>query len=582
MDEKIEKAIEKILNMYEKIENDLLIEIASHFLINDEFLNSDNWRIKKLEEMGLFNQDIIDYITRATKSTPKKVKEALNQINVDTTNMNNLNHLFEDEVLKINPNILINNFTINNIIDKSYDELSNTLIQMSNKIETSVRSAYLNIIEDVYLKTSMGTHSYQSAIREAINNLSNTGLKVLSYKTTDEAGNVTGIRNYNIESAVRREVLTASRQLSNKISMEIANELECEYIYLSEHLQCRPTHFDWQGTIIKREDLEKVTHYGEIDGLAGINCRHYFEPYFGDARGNDLKEYSEEECNKAYNLSQKQRYFENGVRKWKRKANMFNALKDKESLNKCNYKVAEWQNKLSKFTDKRDYTREYVAGYKQVNINLKPTKDNIKILNEVGIKSDNSLGRINQRLLKRNVKQINTLAKKYKMEDFYFGMDATYYAPNEDYIGAIGYDKEMTELSINSSTKYFKDKKTLIDIQKQTAATNWSMPCKTENYDIYAMTHEFGHSLEIKLYKDEYPFGISDDYIDFCRKIKNDIINIAKERNPSFDYDISISDYGRRNAKEFFAEVFANMELGSPNELGNAMEIYFKRNGVLK
>lgn len=368
MDEKIEKAIEKILNMYEKIENDLLIEIASHFLINDEFLNSDNWRIKKLEEMGLFNQDIIDYITRATKSTPKKIKEALNQINIDTTNMSDLNRLFEDEVLKINSNILINNFTINNIIDKSYDELSNTLIQMSNKIETSVRSAYLNIIEDVYLKTSMGTHSYQSAIREAINNLSNTGLKVLSYKTTDEAGNVTGIRNYNIESAVRREVLTASRQLSNKISMEIANELECEYIYLSEHLQCRPTHFDWQGTIIKREDLEKVTHYGEVDGLAGINCRHYFEPYFGDARGSDLKEYSEKECNKAYNLSQKQRYLESGIKKWKRKSEMFKANRDFDSYSKCKIKIRNWQSKIDKFTKdnnlKRDFNREYVLEVK--------------------------------------------------------------------------------------------------------------------------------------------------------------------------------------------------------------------------
>ena len=36
--------------MYEKIENDLLELIASHFSIYEEFLNSDHWRIKKLEE----------------------------------------------------------------------------------------------------------------------------------------------------------------------------------------------------------------------------------------------------------------------------------------------------------------------------------------------------------------------------------------------------------------------------------------------------------------------------------------------------------------------------------------------------
>jgi len=47
MDKKIEKAISKLLSMYEKIENDLLIEIASHFSIEEEFQNSDHWRIKK-------------------------------------------------------------------------------------------------------------------------------------------------------------------------------------------------------------------------------------------------------------------------------------------------------------------------------------------------------------------------------------------------------------------------------------------------------------------------------------------------------------------------------------------------------
>ena len=48
MDEKIEKAIEPLIKMYEQIENDLLTKIASHFSINEEFLNSDHWRIKKL------------------------------------------------------------------------------------------------------------------------------------------------------------------------------------------------------------------------------------------------------------------------------------------------------------------------------------------------------------------------------------------------------------------------------------------------------------------------------------------------------------------------------------------------------
>lgn len=377
LEDKIEKAIQPLLEMYEEIENDLLIKIAGHFSTNDEFLNSDYWRIKKLEEMGLFNQEVVDYIARYSNKTKKEVLKALNQIGIDTMNSNNLNRLFEDEVLKINPNILKNNYTINNIINTAYNELSNRFIKMSKQIEEATRNAYLNIVEKTYLETTMGTHSYQESIRSAIDQLSNKGINTLDYKVIDDNGKTIGVRHYDITSTVRRETLTATRQLSNNINMVVANELECEYLYLSEHIRCRPEHFDWQGTIIKREDLVKVTDYGSITGLAGINCAHYFEPYFGDARGDELKKISKDEATYQYELSQKQRYLERGVRKWKRKAEMFKANEDIVGFEKSKGKVKEWQLRLKNFTEnnelKRDYTREYVT--ENHNIKISNYKD---------------------------------------------------------------------------------------------------------------------------------------------------------------------------------------------------------------
>jgi len=373
LEDKIEKAIKPLIDMYEQIENDLLIKIAGHFSVNSEFLNSDYWRIQKLQEMGLFNQEVIEYIARYSNKTKEQVLKALNQIGIDTVNIDNLNRLFEDEVLKINPNILKENYTIKNMINTAYNELSQRFIQMSKQIEDATRNAYLSIVEKAYLETSMGTHSYQESIRNAIDQLGNSGLSTLDYKTVDADGNIKGIRRYDITSTVRREILTASRQLSNNINMEVANELECEYLYLSEHIRCRPEHFDWQGTIIKREDLVSVTDYGSITGLAGINCAHYFEPYFGDARGNDLKKISLEEATNQYKLSQKQRYLERGVRRWKRKTEMFKASEDKEAFKKSRDKLRWWQSRVNDFTEqnelRRDYTREYTANIKMITFN---------------------------------------------------------------------------------------------------------------------------------------------------------------------------------------------------------------------
>lgn len=390
-EEIVNKAIEPLLEMYTKIESDLLSMIAEHFKSNAEFLNSDYWRIQKLEEMGLFNEEVIEYLAKYTNRTREEILKALEEIGYDTFDINKLENAFEHGKIRINPNTLIENNTIQNIINNAYNELSNHFIELSNKIANSTREAYLNIVEEAYLKTSMGTHSYQEAIRESLNSLGNKGITTLTYTTTDDAGNIIGIRNYDVEGTVRRDILTGVRSLSNDINKTTVEELECEWIYLSEHLRCRPTHFDWQGTIIKYEDLVEVTHYGDVAGLGGINCAHYFEPYFGDARGDELKSISKEDALEQYNLSQEQRYLERGIRKWKRKAEVWKSSNNIDQYNKCTDKVREWQSRLKNFTEehnlRRDYTREYVASANINNLNsyLDVTNDLLSNKGEIGV-----------------------------------------------------------------------------------------------------------------------------------------------------------------------------------------------------
>jgi len=297
-----EQAFEKIIVMYSELEINLLNEIVKHFKINEEFLNSDNWRMQKLEELGLLNNDIVKYISITTGKTPKEIKKALNEIGVSSANMNDLDKAHKDGFLKIDPSILMQKQTVQNLVNHSYNDLTNRFLEISDKIENATRDAYLDVMEKVYLQTTEGV-TYQEAIRTALVELGNQGITTLKYKTVDENGKVTGIRNYDVEGAVRRELLTASHNLVNSINMEVAEELEAEYIYLSEHTRCREQHFPWQGTIIKRKDLVKVTRLGEVDGMGGPNCKHYPTPYFGTARGSELKQIRQEEAEEQYKLT---------------------------------------------------------------------------------------------------------------------------------------------------------------------------------------------------------------------------------------------------------------------------------------
>ena len=60
----------------------------------------------------------------------------------------------------------------------------------------------------------------------------------------------------------------------------------------------------------------------------------------------------------------------------------------------------------------------------------------------------------------------------------------------------------------------------------------------------------------------------------------NEIITIATNNNHFFDYLHCISDRGRKNRFEFFAECFANSQLGDPNELGAAMTEGLSQRGL--
>ena len=141
----------------------------------------------------------------------------------------------------------------------------------------------------------------------------------------------------------------------------------------------------------------------------------------------------------------------------------------------------------------------------------------------------------------------------------------------------------------------------LVSKEKNFVSTNWSMPCLDKNLPIYTVTHEYGHIFENKVIRgrvdmDVFEQGYKEKMLDkngakkandFLEKeekkqaktIWQEITKIAKEENPDFLVSKNISEYGKTNYFEAFAETFANSQCGAPNELGKAMNIWLERNG---
>ena len=131
---------------------------------------------------------------------------------------------------------------------------------------------------------------------------------------------------------------------------------------------------------------------------------------------------------------------------------------------------------------------------------------------------------------------------------------------------------------------FFSDEVLHTKIRKEMMDINWSMPCLDNPEDLlsYTVTHEYGHMLQNNMiydYMKESGLNFNAAEIKIRKECYNDIISIAKTLNPNFDLLKQLSDYGKSSKAEFFAEVFANSQLGAPNDLGKAMEQWLKGRG---
>lgn len=379
IEDKIQEAIKPIISIYNQIELELIEKIAEHFKLNEEFINSDYWYLEKLKEMGVLNNKTISLLEKYTGKTKQELLKAMQDIGIEAIPTEQLNIARNNGIL-FKPHMI----AIQHIIQHQYDTIEKTFLQLNQTIEEQVRQTYKDILTQTYVKTISGTHSYQEAILESLDDLGNKGISILTYQDKN------GLKkNYDIVGTVRRDLLVATRGLSAKVNEEIIKESGHHIVRVSHHFGARTGNgeenytnhawwqekqffcWDYDGKATEEEkklpDFMEHCNYGHIQGIVGINCKHFFTVWYGSLKKEEL-EFTYEENEEQYNKLQQQRYLENGVRKWKRKQVIANKAQDEEGYKKASAKTKEWQDRLKTFTEenelKRDYTREHIKDYK--------------------------------------------------------------------------------------------------------------------------------------------------------------------------------------------------------------------------
>lgn len=370
---------EAIAERYRQLEADLLNEICARLKISGQLNQVALEAIKALRSHGISLDEIKKAISKATGIAIDELDKLLN----DVVERNNVYYNGLATVASITtPDVWLSNREIDAITRQTKNELENITQSMGFAVRVNGRvtklmdgaEAYRWALDKATLQVRSGVVSYNEAIKEAIKELADGGLKTVRYDSNGK------VHYDHIDVAARRAVMTGVSQLCAKYSEQATEYLETDLVEVSAHIGARDTgigaanHKEWQGKVYhwlkegqkpnhKYKDFVRTTGYGTGEGLYGWNCRHSFYPFVegvsertwtDEQLANIDKDHEVEFEGKkytAYEATQKQRMIERTIRKLKRERDAYKVVGLEDDARAANVRIRRLSKKYKEFSN---------------------------------------------------------------------------------------------------------------------------------------------------------------------------------------------------------------------------------------
>jgi hypothetical protein len=352
--------------LFADFEQTIILDIARRLGKMGRVTSTASWQMQRLSESGRLYESILSELSILTGKTRSELRKAFEQAGVRSL-------AFDDGVYRkagFQPLPLNLSPAMAKVLAAGLIKTAGLIENLTLTTALAGQEAFVNAADIAYLQVTTGTMGYDQAIRAAVKKVAGDGLKVVDYA---------GGRREQLDVAMRRTILTGIGQTTAELQIMRADEMGQDLIAVSAHAGARnkgegpENHESWQGKIYSRAgnpkypDFVTVTGYGSVEGLAGINCRHSFFPFFEGISKNlytaaDLKELSSRTVKyqgkktDQYSASQIQRHLERSIRSWKRQAGALEAAglsNDKELA-----KVREYQGMMRTFVKETGLMRQ--------------------------------------------------------------------------------------------------------------------------------------------------------------------------------------------------------------------------------
>ena len=360
---------EELAELFRALEITLLEEICSRLKAADELNEVTVQDIRALRSHGID----LKAVKKAIREASGISKTKLDKLFDDVVERNQKYYTELIDLAQITqPDTLIDAAEVAAIRAQTLDTFRNLTASMGFLVDNGrtmlpPAKAYQWALDNAAMQVKSGAINYNQAIKTAIKQLADSGLKVVDYES--------GHRD-QIDVAARRAVMTGVSQICAKYTEQSAEYLETPYFEVSAHSGARDkpgpspwsSHKDWQGKVYSTRsgdiypNIYEVCGLGAVDGLEGANCRHRRFPWiegvsertYTDAQLDhiddghgctfDGKEYT------AYEATQMQRRIERTVRKLKREKAAYNAAGLHEDETAVNIRLRRLNAKYKAFS----------------------------------------------------------------------------------------------------------------------------------------------------------------------------------------------------------------------------------------
>ena len=272
---------EELAELFRSLEDTLLTEICSRLKAADQLNEVTVQDIRALRSHGIDLKEIRKAIQKTTGISEKKLNELLDDVVERNqryyTELIDLAHITQPETLVS----IEDTWAIYQQTKQAMRNITRSMGFLVDAGRTMLppAKAYQWALDNAEMQVQSGATNYNQAIKSAVRQLAESGVKVVDYES--------GHRD-RIDVAVRRAVMTGVNQLCDKYTEQSAEWLDTPYFEVSAHAGARDkpgpspwsSHKEWQGKVysVRSGDIYpsiyEVCGLGAVDGLEGANCRH--------------------------------------------------------------------------------------------------------------------------------------------------------------------------------------------------------------------------------------------------------------------------------------------------------------------